>query len=44
VAKNIAIVKRIEHRLGVKAAICFEPQIVGVVGAGLLAKEELPGR
>jgi benzoyl-CoA reductase subunit A len=37
VSKNIGVVKRLEEKLGVKAQICFEPQIVGAVGAALFA-------
>jgi len=39
IAKNIGVVQRIEERLGMKALICFEPQIVGAVGAALFARE-----
>jgi len=38
IAKNIGVVKRIEEYLGVKANICDEPQIVGAVGAALIAQ------
>ena len=37
ISKNIGVVKRLEEKLGVKAQICFEPQIVGAVGAALFA-------
>ena len=39
ISKNIGVVKRLEQKLGVKARICFEPQIVGAVGAALLAMD-----
>lgn len=39
IAKNIGVVKRIEEKVGMKARICFEPQIVGAVGAALFARE-----
>ncbi len=41
IAKNIGIVKRIEEKLGLKANICFEPQIVGALGAAIFARERL---
>jgi bzd-type benzoyl-CoA reductase Q subunit len=41
IAKNIGVVKRIETNLEVKAHICFEPQIVGAVGAALMAQKLL---
>jgi benzoyl-CoA reductase subunit A len=41
ISKNIGVVRRIEEKLGVKAHICFEPQIVGAVGAALLAADLL---
>lgn len=44
ISKNIGVVSRIEEKLGVKAHICFEPQIVGAVGAALLAAEILKKR
>lgn len=39
IAKNVGVVKRIEKYLGTKANICFEPQIVGAVGAALIAQD-----
>lgn len=41
IAKNIGVVTRLEERLGVKARICFEPQIVGALGAALFAQDAL---
>lgn len=44
ISKNIGVVSRIEQKLGVKAHICFEPQIVGAVGAALFARDILQKR
>jgi predicted CoA-substrate-specific enzyme activase len=41
VAKNIGVVKRLEERLGLKAQVPFEPQIVGALGAAVIAMETL---
>ena len=41
IAKNIGVVRRVEDRLGMKAKIAFEPQIVGALGAALFAKAAL---
>jgi benzoyl-CoA reductase subunit A len=41
IAKNIGVVKRIEEKLGLQASICFEPQIVGALGAAIFARERL---
>lgn len=41
IAKNIGIVKRMEDKVGHKANIAFEPQIVGAIGAALFAQEFL---
>lgn len=41
IAKNVGIVKRIEQKLGMEAHICFEPQIVGALGAALFARERV---
>ena len=41
ISKNIGVVKRLETKLGIQAHICFEPQIVGAVGAALFARELL---
>lgn len=43
VAKNIGVVSRVEKKLGLKAYIAFEPQIVGALGAALFAGEKLVG-
>ena len=39
IAKNIGIVRRLEKRTGLKAKICFEPQIVGALGAAIFARD-----
>ncbi len=44
IAKNPGVVKRLEERLGLQANICFEPQIVGALGAAIFARELLEKR
>jgi len=44
ISKNIGVTSRLEKKLGVKANICFEPQIVGAVGAALFARDVLEKR
>jgi bzd-type benzoyl-CoA reductase Q subunit len=44
IAKNIGVVSRLEKALGLKAEICFEPQIVGALGAALFGRELLEKR
>ena len=39
VAKNIGVVDRLERKLGIKAFISTEPQIVGALGAALFAMD-----
>ena len=39
IAKNIGVVSRIEKKVNLKANICFEPQIVGALGAAVFARE-----
>jgi predicted CoA-substrate-specific enzyme activase len=41
VAKNIGVVKRLEKKLGFKAHIAPEPQIVGALGAALFALDKM---
>ena len=41
IAKNAGVVRRLEEKLGVRARICAEPQIVGAVGAALFARDLL---
>jgi benzoyl-CoA reductase subunit A len=41
ISKNIGVVSRLEQKLGLKAHISFEPQIVGAVGAALFARDFL---
>ncbi len=40
VAKNVGVVKALEEELGVKLIVPEEPQIIGALGAALLASEE----
>lgn len=40
-AKNTGVVSRLEERLNLKTRICEEPQIVGAVGAAVLARRRL---
>ncbi len=40
VAKNLGVVKALEEELGVKLIVPEEPQIIGALGAALLATEE----
>lgn len=44
IAKNQGVVKRVEEKLGMQAQICFEPQIVGALGAAVFAREALQKR
>jgi len=39
IAKNAGVVSRVEKRLGMKALIAAEPQIIGAVGAALFARD-----
>jgi benzoyl-CoA reductase subunit A len=39
IAKNVGIVRRLEARTGLSARLCFEPQIVGALGAALFAAD-----
>jgi len=41
ISKNLGVVRRVEQKLGVTASICFEPQIVGALGAALFARDFL---
>ncbi|MEW6034458.1 MAG: acyl-CoA dehydratase activase [Chloroflexota bacterium] len=41
IGKNIGVVTRVEQKVGLKANICFEPQIVGALGGALFAREML---
>ncbi len=41
IAKNIGVVKRMTDKTGLTPRICFEPQIVGALGAALFAQESL---
>lgn len=39
IAKNKGVIKSLEKKMGIKPNICFEPQIVGALGAALFADE-----
>jgi predicted CoA-substrate-specific enzyme activase len=39
IAKNLGVVRRLETLFGLEAKICFEPQIVGALGAAIFARE-----
>jgi predicted CoA-substrate-specific enzyme activase len=41
IAKNSGVVNRLEESMGAKAHICFEPQIVGALGAAIFGRELL---
>jgi predicted CoA-substrate-specific enzyme activase len=41
IAKNEGVVKRIEEHVGTVSRICAEPQIVGALGAALIARDML---
>jgi benzoyl-CoA reductase subunit A len=44
IAKNVGVVSRLEKALDVEASICFEPQIVGALGAAIFGRELLEKR
>jgi len=44
IAKNQGVVSRITERFGVRPQVCFEPQLVGAVGAALFARALLERR
>jgi bzd-type benzoyl-CoA reductase Q subunit len=44
ISKNVGVVRRLEDKLGVASHICFEPQIVGALGAALFARAFLEGK
>jgi benzoyl-CoA reductase subunit A len=44
IAKNVGVVKRLEKILNIKANLCFEPQIVGALGAAIFGRELLTKR
>jgi len=43
IAMNIGVVRKIEEKVGLKALIPEEPQIVGALGAALIARERAKG-
>ena len=44
VAKNLAIVRELEQKIGLNIIVPLEPQIVGALGSALIAREALPSR
>ena len=44
IAKNVGVVERLEKSIGLKANVCFEPQIVGALGAAIFGGELLEKR
>jgi predicted CoA-substrate-specific enzyme activase len=42
VAKNVGVVKALQGKLGTEFNIAFEPQIVGAIGAALIALDRAP--
>jgi len=41
IGKNVGVVRKIEERVGLKALLPEEPQIVGALGAALIARERI---
>ena len=41
ISKNVGVVRRLEQKLGTTSRICFEPQVVGALGAALFARDFL---
>ena len=41
IAKNRGVIKRVAEKIGLTPYICFEPQIVGALGAAIFARELL---
>jgi len=41
ISKNVGVVRRVEDKLGTSSHICFEPQVVGAMGAALFARDFL---
>jgi activator of 2-hydroxyglutaryl-CoA dehydratase len=39
IAKNRGVVSRLERKTGLPARLCFEPQIMGALGAALFARD-----
>lgn len=44
IAKNIGVVKRVEEKVGMRAFISEDPQIIGALGAALFAREKAEKR
>jgi len=41
ISKNVGVVRRVEQKVGTTSHICFEPQVVGALGAALFARDFL---
>ena len=41
ISKNVGVVRRLEQKLGTTSRVCFEPQVVGALGAALFARDFL---
>ncbi len=41
IARNAGVVRRLERQLGMEARICSDPQIVGALGAAVIARETI---
>jgi benzoyl-CoA reductase subunit A len=44
IAKNVGMLKRLEQITGLEVKTSFEPQIIGALGAALLAQESLKAK
>jgi predicted CoA-substrate-specific enzyme activase len=44
IAKNVGVVRRLEKAVGMQARICYEPQIIGALGAAIFGREILEKR
>jgi hypothetical protein len=44
ISKNVGVVRRVEQKLATTSHICFEPQVVGTLGAALFARDFLGGK
>ena len=44
IAKNMGVVSRLERKFDLEPKICFEPQIVGALGAAVFGRELIQKR
>lgn len=44
IAKNIGVVRRVEDRVGLGARIAPEPQVIGALGAAIIARERVDAK